>query len=247
MRIFDFHTHIGHWARTENEKEPGSIFDLKKSLMDNDISKVVVMPPDGKSNKKLLEELRKSDFDYYFFPWIDPNNPEIIEFLSKNENHITGLKFSSSYDNIRGVTDSLYKPFVELALKNDLPVIIHCGRWVDMAGYQYAFELAEQYPELRVVCAHMGGVDKNLQVAAQDRIVKDSLKNIWFDTSAIRDSFMIERGVKLIGDDRFFYGSDYPLFSQEECIRAILSTSLSDKEKEALLWRNANVFLGENC
>lgn len=247
MDKFDFHTHIGYWKNSENDSKAGSLIDLSMSLKKNGITKAVVMPPDGISNQKLLEELIECDFSFYFFPWIDPNNREIATFLVENETHITGLKFSSSYDKIKGVTDPLYLPFVELAIKKNYPIIIHCGRWVDMAGYQFALDLAAKYPNLRIVCAHMGGVDKNLQLAAQDRVIADGLENVWFDTSAVMDSSIVERGVELLGEDRFFYGSDYPLFSQEKCIETVTNANLSPMVKEKLLWGNAINFLEKSC
>ena len=74
-----------------------------------------------------------------------------------------------------------------------------------------AKEILRVAPNLKVIVAHMGrrwpntsdGVEGNL-LELQDE------PNVYFETSTVRDSEIMERAVEVLGEDRLVFGSDYP-------------------------------------
>ena len=155
--------------------------------------------------------------------------------------------------------DPSLRPVYETLEKRGLPVISHGG--LDIANPDPAYTrpaafagVAEQYPKLNLVIAHLGNnfSDESVQMA-------DKYANIFFDTSAVIpgdnqgdpldgvSSFSNEEAVQLIrtiGVDRVMFGSDYPWFHPLWDLKRFLKLDFTDAEKAALLGGNAKRILG---
>lgn len=242
--MLDVHTHIGDWNNEIYRDLHGTLEDYIRQAVSSGIQAAVLMPSDQKRNQDLLPQRGGAKgLVTYFFPWIDPSDPAIMDFLRRHQGQISGLKFSSSYDRIRGVTDPAYAPFVRYALEQDIPVLVHCGRWLEMAGFTYALDLAARYPLLRVLCAHMGGIEPELQAKAQDRVKADGLENVWFDTSAVSCGEGLLRGIDLLGPDRFCFGTDYPIYPLGDMLTLIMALDLPVAIRDKIFYHNAVSFI----
>jgi len=98
--------------------------------------------------------------------------------------------------------------------------------------------LAEAFPGLRMVAAHLGG---GLPFFLQMPEVRQSLLSIYFDTAAVTllyDDESVARAIDLAGSDRLLFGSDYPLLSiRRQSERAI--TGLAEEIARAVCGGNA--------
>ena len=181
------------------------------------------------------------------------------ELLDKIDNQgARGLKIHPGEGRFFPDDPSL-EPVYEIMAERGLPVISHGG--LDIANPDPSFTrpaafagVAEQYPELKLVIAHLGNnfFDESMQMAAK-------YPNIYFDTSAVipgdengeplikENALSNTEAVQLIrkiGIERVIFGSDYPWFHPLWDLKRFLKLDFSEAEKEALLGGNAKRILG---
>lgn len=127
--------------------------------------------------------------------------------------------------------------------KLNLPALIHTG------DYRYPFSepkrmlrVLEQVPNLRVICAHLGGWS----------VWKDAWKtlaghpSVWVDTSSSLYQLSKEEAafcIRQYGVNRVFFGTDYPMWKPEEERARLEALPLTKGEKEAILGDNLASFL----
>src|SRR3989338_4497609 len=238
MEIIDSHLHIGKWKIPMYFGLENSVKQTDSALKACNISGAVAMPSDELKNAQLLKELRdNAQLKYWFFPWINPKDKNIMKFLETNLDFISGLKFHGSLCKCK-ITNPAYKKFLVFAERNSLPVLAHAGRWQKMASYKYVIELAWKWPGIDFIMAHQGGDSPELKVNAALEIRKAKLQNIWLDVSATREFWTIPMGIKEIGASRFLFGSDYPVVHPSAGIAMIDSLRLDKKDTEKILGKN---------
>lgn len=107
---------------------------------------------------------------------------------------------------------------VEWCIEHKWPINMHV---TDPIGPQYRgrvetpladyFWLAKEYPELKLILAHWGGL---IGVNALNNYSKKILSNVYYDCAAsalLYDMNVFERIASIVGDDKILFGSDYPL------------------------------------
>src|ERR1051325_4344047 len=101
--------------------------------------------------------------------------------------------------------------------------------------------LANQFPEVRLIIAHLGcGWDGDL--THQVRAIQQSRHGNLFTATASAKSItprLIEWGVREIGADRIFFGTDTPLYLSAMQRTRIDKADLSDGDKRLILCENA--------
>jgi len=114
--------------------------------------------------------------------------------------------------------------------------LIHCP--ADVLG-----KIADLFPRLTIIAAHMGGMDTP-QEAAKHLAGK---KNVYFDTafaSHFLDAASFTQLVKLHGADKVLFATDCP-WSTLPAEKALLEAAdLSPIEKERIAYRNAEELFG---
>ena len=97
--------------------------------------------------------------------------------------------------------------------------------------------------DIPVVLAHAGG---GLPFFAYMPEVREALKDVYVDTAALPylyDSQVLQGLVTAIGGDKVLFGSDYPLMLPQRVVSYVEESGLSEQEKEALFFRNAEHLL----
>lgn len=157
-----------------------------------------------------------------------------IHRLLKNPKFI-GIKFHPSLDRAP-VTHRSYIPLFKHLEKVGKIALIHCGRWQEVAGFRFAFNIADSYPELKVIIAHMGGIEFPY---CRDtiRLAQDT-DNVWLETSNCYLPVVIENAVKKLGDLRIMFGSDYPWGTWLGNVGTILESEIPEKSKKRILGEN---------
>ena len=107
---------------------------------------------------------------------------------------------------------------VEYAAEHGLPINFHVSEPVGRphAGrvptdFDDFLWLAKEYPELKIILAHWGGL---LALYELNPYVKKVFKNVYYDTAAsplLYDQKVWRSVVDVVGAQKIFYGSDYPL------------------------------------
>lgn len=124
-----------------------------------------------------------------------------------------------------------------------LPVLLHMGdRRYDFSSPERLKKMAEKYPEQIFIGAHFGGYS----VWDKVECLKD-LPNVYFDTSSSLFALDKDRAADLIhrfGYERYFFGTDFPMWRHDEELKRFLALPLTEKEREDILYNNAARLLG---
>jgi uncharacterized protein len=237
MKIIDGHIHIGKWGNIFFNYET-TVQQAISVMKSSGIDAAVCLPANATPNEKLLNEINaQTDFQFFFTAWINPDDKELDGFLAKNIDSISLFKIHPSIQR-RRITDESYKKYIRLAVENKKPIVVHCGRWKEIASYEYPLEVAKKYPELKIILAHLGGDQPELYLECAKEVKNLNSKNIYLGTESIREFYFVNRVVKTLGADKIIFGSDYNLGLPKMYIPVIESLNIPDKEKELIFSGN---------
>jgi predicted TIM-barrel fold metal-dependent hydrolase len=154
------------------------------------------------------------------------------------------------------------KPYVDVILEYDLPVLIHCGwgvttnvfaknysaswHWVEQMG-----DLASAYPDMKIIIGHTGGALARPDGYEALRLAF-SFDNTYCEMSKAPVE-IVNAAVKGIGAERVLFGSDFnrpegktygPLnqhfvFQQWYNLNTIANADLTEYERDLILYKNA--------
>jgi predicted TIM-barrel fold metal-dependent hydrolase len=244
--IVDAHIHVGRWKHADFLGRACTLDDAIAALEAAGCGGGLVMPTDELDNAGLLAEVEAAagrGVALWTIAWLEPGESD-LDWVEGNAAKLTGIKLHPSLSRCR-VTDDRFRPALEVAADNDLIILVHCGRWQEMASYSFALDAAEELPEARFVLAHAGGDTPPLATAAAEQVAARGLDNVWFDFSGLREFWVIERNVARIGADRYLMGSDFSLAHPLMYVGAVRGMALSESDRERLLGGNARALLGE--
>ena len=119
-----------------------------------------------------------------------------------------------------------------------LPVLFHMGdkRYDSSAPFRLANVLRE-IPDLVCIAAHMGGYSRWDEAYS----VLPVLDNLYFDTSSALGLMSNEQALRMIekhGEDRFVFGSDYPLWDPKWALDSFLGLGLGETANRKILAEN---------
>jgi len=98
------------------------------------------------------------------------------------------------------------------------------------------------FPKLEVVAAHLGGY-KAWEEAIEHLAGKE---NVWYDTSSALWAMTPEYAdyvVGKLGTEHIMFGTDYPVKNTAEELARLFRLTLTERQKEDILWNNAVRFL----
>ena len=169
------------------------------------------------------------------------------------ENGMTGVGELAFYGSgIDAAALDRLDPIMQVCRTSGRVILIHTNEPV---GHMYPgkspitlgqiFKLVSRFPDNRIVLAHWGGgiFFYNLM----KREVKETLKNVYFDTAAspfLYDPGIYTQAIALAGMDKILFGTDYPLLSPNRYFKEMKSAGLTDMEFGALCGENAKKLLG---
>ncbi len=120
-----------------------------------------------------------------------------------------------------------------------LPVLLHCGdRRFDFSNPNRLRPILEIFTELDVIGAHFGGW--SVWQEAEDML--SEFKNFSVDTSSSLYALSPEKATEIVrkfGADRVMFATDFPMWDIGEELGRLDRLSLTEEEREAVLWRNA--------
>jgi predicted TIM-barrel fold metal-dependent hydrolase len=138
-------------------------------------------------------------------------------------------------------------PLFEICCEKDLPALIHANEPV---GHIYPgktpitlnqiYKLIKRFPENKIVLAHWGGGIFLYNILKKE--VKESLKNVYFDTAAspfLYDPEIYRLAIKLAGQNKILFGSDFPLIKPARYFKEMKEAGLTEVEMESICGKNA--------
>jgi len=166
------------------------------------------------------------------------------------------LPCAQGYD----IRDPGFLRVVELLIELKVPLCLHVSEPV---GHVYPgksttpledyYWLATEYPELKLILAHWGGL---LPCYELMKGVRNQLKNVYYDTAAtplLYHQDVYQAVVSIVGPQKILYGSDYPLlvYPRQEKVPGfsrlldeIRGSGLSPDELDLVLGGNIARLLG---
>lgn len=128
------------------------------------------------------------------------------------------------------------------AVDGRLPILLHIGdNRFDYSKPARLASVAKKFTNTEFICAHMGGY-----FCWDDADVFKGLENVYFDTCSSLPFMTKSRAKGIIdklGAERFFFGTDFPMWDTEGEIDRFFSVPLKDREREAILAKNIKRFL----
>ncbi len=235
--IIDAHIHIGKWSEIFFNYE-STVAEAISIMKSSGVSAAVCMPADATSNDQLFSETYDNpEFKFYYKAWINPKDKNLDTFLQKNIEKISLFKVHPSIQRIR-ITDSSYDKYMKLASEKKKPVVVHCGRWQEIASYKFPLELAERYPGLMIILAHLGGDQPSLYLECAKALQDKKYKNVYLGTESVREFHFVNKVVRTVGAEKVIFGSDYNLGLPLTYIPIIESLDIPASDKELIFSGN---------
>ena len=244
MTIIDAHVHVGDWSHADFLGRGASLDQTLAVMAGAGVSGAAIMPTDRCDNAGLLGEASAADrgVALWFFAWVRPVGDGAgrgdLDWVQANRARVTGLKIHPSLSRVR-VTDESFAPALELAEAHGMVVVVHCGRWQEMASYRFAIEAARRHPRARFLLAHAGGDTPPLATGAAELVRDQRVDNVWFDFAGLREHWVVERNIALLGAERYLMGSDFNLAHPLMYIGAVRGMRLTDEQRGRVLGGNA--------
>ena len=128
------------------------------------------------------------------------------------------------------------------AVGDRFPILFHTGddRYEFSKPYRLA-NIAKKYKNVNFIAAHFGGYRCWNEVDCYK-----GLDNVYFDTSSSLPFITVEKAKSLInefGAERFFFGSDFPMWNASEEIERFMKIPLTEKEREKIFALNLKCLL----
>ena len=139
------------------------------------------------------------------------------------------------------------EPIMEICRVLDLSVLIHTNEPI---GHVYPgktpntlaqiYQLIRTFPQNKIILAHWGG--GLFFFGTLKKEVKESLKNVYFDTAAspyLYDAAVYRLAIELVGVEKILFGSDFPLLSPARYFDEMQAAGLSADEMQRICGLNA--------
>lgn len=212
------------------------------------VSKTGIVPSDkyvavqnAEGNNLTIKTI--SDYPYKFFgyavanPWFEEG--AIRELHRAFQKGLKGLYISPPLQGVQ-LTNPILYPLIETAISYRAFIYVHTGTPICAMPLQLS-TLAQKFPDAKFIMGHMGYSDFWYDAVAAGKIAK----NIWLETS-LTDSDVIEEGIKILGADRFVFGSSYPVSSLSVELKKIKNIDIPEDELNKILYGNFMRLTNEN-
>ena len=184
------------------------------------------------------------------FGSVMPDSESALEYIWKiSDEGLLGVKFHPALQRFRP-DDEKYFPLYDLLRALNLVAVFHMGwdpSYPDelMAPPASMLPVARNFPGLRIVAAHMGGMKHAQETLDQ---VAGCKEEIYFDTAYSAEGAIDQKLFAAIvskhGPDRILLGSDFPWHLPSQEIARVCALDLPESDKDLILGGNAARLLG---
>jgi len=246
LRIFDAHGHLGHWepvycpvGTVDETIASMDLFNIEKFA----ISDFLALGSDYYGgNTRVGEAVRKYPDRIAGYAVYNPNyESKMADEMKRcfDELGMTAIKLHCGTHSA-SVEDRRYRKAFAFANERHAPMLVHGG---PSAGFLR--ELLSDHPNLYFILAHVGGS----KIGGMGLIeVAREFPNLIFDLAAS----VCHRGflawlIEQLGSEQITYGSDFPIMGFGWQLGRVLHASISEQDKQKILFDNANRIFSANC
>lgn len=164
------------------------------------------------------------------------------ETLEEDAEHLTalglkGVKLHPDIQNFKVDDPKVIKIF-NICDKKGLPVLLHTGdSRFDNSNPNRVEKILKMFPDLTVIGAHLGGW--SVWDKAPEKLSK--YKNFYVDTCSSFYALSKARAKEIIdiyGAERVIFGTDFPMWKQEDELEFLFSLDLTEDELKGILHDN---------
>lgn len=263
MQYFDFHTHaftdsIAEKALSGLEATSGiapttdgTLSGLRDKMKQNGIDRALVLPVATKPSQQHTINNWAAGImgsGIYCCGSVHPDAEDAIYEVERIKSlGLCGVKFHSEYQHFCPDDERMF-PIYEKISQLGLIAVFH-GGWDPFAEDairatpQSFARLAEAFPDLTIVAAHLGGLTLWDDV---EKYIAGRYDNLYMDTGVIYRYITQEQLLRIIrkqGADKVLFASDCPWDEPANEIALINSLPLTDEEKELIFHGNAEMLL----
>lgn len=187
-------------------------------------------------NDFIISECKKNPL-FVGFAALHPETKNFEDVLDYCVSHgLRGIKFHPDFQKFN-IDDKKAYPIYKSAAKRGLPILFHMGdNRYDFSSPDRLKKVMLDIPDLKIMAAHFGGYmcwDRALDLPKSE--------NLFFDTSSSLSVIKKETVYKFIekfGDDKFLFGSDFPMWNSKKELDKYLNLNLGTKSDEKILHKN---------
>lgn len=264
MRYFDFHTHAFPDSLAQRALEgladtsgiapatDGTLKGLRTKMAENGIEGALLLPVATKPSQQTTINNWAADImggGLYCCGSVHPNAEDALSEIERIKSlGLRGVKFHSEYQGFCPHEERMF-PIYEKIAELGLVAVFH-GGWdpysqdVIRATPQSFAAVAETFPKLTIVAAHLGGMGLWDDI---ERYTAGRYENLWFDVGVISryiEDDQLLRIIRMQGAGKVLFGSDCPWDEPANEIAMIERLPLTDEEKELIFHGNAERLLG---
>lgn len=281
--IIDIHTHIfpdkiaeralgslsgsSHVKPSASGTMEGLLFSMEDAGIDISVALNVATNIDQvpKLNKLAISQVAINP-KIIMFGAMHPDFPDKEkELVSLKEAGVLGIKLHPLFQN-RDIKDKGYQEIFKICNDLDLIVLTHAGMdisypGVDLCNPRDLRDIADRFPDLRLVLAHMGGwmqwdivmsclvdtgvlVDTAYSIGRMNPVSGEADKIQFGKELLIMEDEDFVKMVESFGADRVLFGSDSPWASQYYMVEKIQNLPLSNENKDLIFYKNSAKLLG---
>jgi predicted TIM-barrel fold metal-dependent hydrolase len=210
--IFDVHCHLGIEQVFGGETTEQEVLQM---FIKNGINGAIIQPgltyvsmtAQAEAHNRIIRFIKAhADHSLYGMASLNPHvEPEIyFEEVSRcvQQHGFVGLKLHPLGHGCDPLWEDGVLPF-QVADDLGIPLMVHTGLGSPLADPSHLLARAKEFPDLRIVMAHMGVAEK----VAEAILVMKECPNIFGDLSLVSD-YLVKSIVEEVGADRLMFGSD---------------------------------------
>ncbi|MEM2997111.1 MAG: amidohydrolase family protein [Candidatus Bathyarchaeia archaeon] len=235
--IIDAHVHLGRRGAEDGGRYPMASPEHLIALMDGlkvDVSLATPLASGLRHNQYVQSAIERYRRRVVGFYWVNPRSASGVEDMVRMLAHggFRGLKLRPESDGFRIDNLNLLAPILEAAEGFGATVYIHSSYESRLSAPEAVERVAEAFPEVSILIGHMGGGSWSAVRAAR------RWKNLYIETSGVRNPRVILEAVRELGADRVVYGSDFPYLRPEVERAKIMGLRISEGDKELIMGGN---------
>lgn len=148
-----------------------------------------------------------------------------------------GVKLHPDIQNFK-VDDPKVIRIFEICNRKNLPVLLHTGdSRYDNSNPERVKKILKKFPDLTIIGAHFGG----WSVWEEAYPTLSGYENFYVDTCSSFYALSKEttkKNIDAYGTDKVIFGTDYPMWKQQEDLEYLFDLGLNDSELRNILYNN---------
>jgi len=245
--VVNAHHHLGneHAEQDRVFEWSESVEQIVDAMDENHVDASLIMPLGGENDRSVTEvhdQIYDATQEYpgRLFGIAAPNPHLGTEFVHEEMNRTAqelDFKYAKLHTLAWGVdpTSEIAYDFYDAATANDMPVMVHTGpHGMPFSVPGMLMPVAEDYPDMPIILAHMGGAYTLTQEAI---LMAERYDNLYLDTTLAMNMY-IRRALEDVGAGRIIMAAEHST-NISVALEKIESIGATAAEKQQILGGNA--------